>query len=211
MTANRELRSVNGNEKDVGSTRCIEINLEGTGLTYNTADNLAVMPENDHSSVATLAKALGYTLDERYSIQNEPASGKENVDEFPSPFTAREALTRYFDIHGIPRASILTQLLPYITESSQRDWLRKLVAKDNRPAFKQYMESGGRTVFELLTNELASCKIPLEDFMHIIPHMQPRYYTISSSSSCFPTSVHITGNNLHQCNIFYPESEHDSG
>ena len=161
------------------------------------------MPENDHSSVVTLAKALGYTLDERYSIQNEPASGKENVDEFPSPFTAREALTRYFDIHGIPRASILTQLLPYITESSQRDWLRKLVAKDNRPAFKQYMESGGRTVFELLTNELASCKIPLEDFMHIIPHMQPRYYTISSSSSCFPTSVHITGNNLHQCTESY--------
>ena len=195
ITANRELRSVNGINKDVGSTRCIEIELEGTGLTYNTADNLAVMPENDASSVTALAKALGYPLDVRYITQNVASAESGNVDEFPSPFTARDALTRFFDVHGVPRASILAQLLPYITDSSQRDWLRKLVAKDNRPAFRQYMESGGRTIFELLTNELTSCKIPLEDFMHIIPHMQPRYYTISSSSSCFPTSVHITGNN----------------
>ena len=184
---------MNGNDKDVGSTRCIEIDLKGTGMTYNTADNLAVMPENDSNSVIALAKALDYTLDTRYDIHNVSASESEDVHEFPSPFTTRDALTRFFDIHGIPRASIITQLLPYITESSQRDWLRKLVAKDNRPAFKQYMESGGRSVFELLTNELTSCRIPLEDFMHIIPHMQPRYYTISSSSSCYPTSVHITG------------------
>lgn len=180
------------NNSDVGSTRCIEFDLVGTGLSYQTADNLAVLPENDEISVEALAKALGYPLNQPYELEHL-ANGKESVDEFPCPFTARDALTRFFDIHGLSRASTLVQLLPYISDPTQKDWLRNLVAKDNRAAFKKYIEGGGKTIFELLTNELSSCKIPLEDFMHIIPSMQPRYYTISSSSSCYPDSVHITG------------------
>ncbi|CAM9638921.1 unnamed protein product, partial [Ascophyllum nodosum] len=38
----------------------------------------------------------------------------------------------------------------------------------------------------------SSISIPLEHFLHIVPHIRPRYYTISSSSSVFPSSVHIT-------------------
>lgn len=45
---------------------------------------------------------------------------------------------------------------------------------------------------DLLTNELSSCKIPFSDLLHIVPYIQPRYYTISSSSSCHPDNVHIT-------------------
>ena len=190
MTANRELRV--GDTNDVGSTRCIEIDLVGTGLTYNTADNLAVLPENNIIHVDKLAKFLGYPLDEPYVIEH--CDGIPDAkDDFPCPFTARDVLTRFLDIEGIPRASILSQLVPYVTDRTQRVWLFNLCEKDNRIEFKKYMEQNGKTLYELLTNEINSCKIPLEDLMHIIPHMQARYYTISSSSSCFPTSVHITG------------------
>jgi NADPH-ferrihemoprotein reductase len=44
----------------------------------------------------------------------------------------------------------------------------------------------------LLCNELRSCKLPLSDLLHIAPYIQPRYYTISSSSSVYPNTVHIT-------------------
>lgn len=197
------MRSVADNSEDIGSTRCIEFDLVGTGLSYQTADNLAILPENDEASVIALAKALGYPLNQPYELEQIAANGKESVDEFPCPFTARDALTRFFDIHGLSRASTLVQLVPYITDSAQKDWLRNLVAKDNRAAFKKYIDGSGKSIFELLTNELSSCKIPLEDFMHIIPHMQPRYYTISSSSSCYPDSVHITGK-IHPRSIHCP-------
>jgi sulfite reductase alpha subunit-like flavoprotein len=34
--------------------------------------------------------------------------------------------------------------------------------------------------------------IPLEHFINTAPYLQPRYYTISSSSSVHPQSIHIT-------------------
>lgn len=180
------------NRKEVGSTRHIEIELAGTGLSYSTADNLAVLPENDSISVTSLAKALGYSLDESYYMEH--LEGGDVKDDFPSPFTARDVLTRFLDISGIPSVFTLTQLIPYITDVTQKDRLRKSLLKDNRSNLKKMLEEGGRSVCELLSvgGELSSCKISLQELMHIIPHIQPRYYTISSSSSCFPDTVHIT-------------------
>ena len=56
ISVNRELRVNGGPGATVGSTRHVEIDLAGTGLTYHTADNLAVLPENDPIAVAELAK-----------------------------------------------------------------------------------------------------------------------------------------------------------
>eukprot|EP00596_Hydrurales_sp_CCMP1899_P008435 CAMPEP_0119042436 /NCGR_PEP_ID=MMETSP1177-20130426/15177_1 /TAXON_ID=2985 /ORGANISM="Ochromonas sp, Strain CCMP1899" /LENGTH=623 /DNA_ID=CAMNT_0007009233 /DNA_START=235 /DNA_END=2106 /DNA_ORIENTATION=- len=190
---NRELRNVSDdNSKKVGSTRHIEIELAGTGLTYSTADNLAVLPENDSISVLALAGAQGYPLDESYYMNHK--DGDKGKDDFPSPFTARDVLTRFLDINGIPSIITLTQLIPYVTKPAQKEGLRKLLSKDNRAKLHKTIEAGGRSVCELLSagGDLSSCKIPLQDLMHIIPHIQPRYYTISSSSSCFPDTIHIT-------------------
>lgn len=180
------------NSKEVGSTRHIEIELAGTGLSYSTADNLAVLPENDSVSVLALAESQGYPLDESYYMDH--TDGDKGKDDFPSPFTARDVLTRFLDIKGIPSVFTLTQLIPYVTDAAQKQGLRNLLSKDKRSELHKMIEAGGRSISDLLSSggELSSCKIPLRDFMHIIPHIQPRYYTISSSSSCFPDSIHIT-------------------
>ena len=60
ISVNRELRVNGGPGATVGSTRHVEIDLAGTGLTYHTADNLAVLPENDPIAVAELAKVSGW-------------------------------------------------------------------------------------------------------------------------------------------------------
>jgi NADPH-ferrihemoprotein reductase len=82
--------------------------------------------------------------------------------------------------------------VPYVTDAAEKAWLLQLLAKENRKHFLESIEGEGRSLYALLTHELASCKIPLSDFLHIAPPMQPRYYTISSSSSVHPHSVHIT-------------------
>lgn len=192
IAVNRELRSQTS-KGDVGSTRHIEIELAGTGIKYETADNLAVLPENDTASVTALAKVLGYDLNETFTVEPaDPANASSFKYSFPVPCTVREALTQYFDIHGVPRHGTLLQLVPYITDPAQLAWLMSLLSKENRPKFKSTVEDGGKSLYDLIVNELSSCKIPLQDFLHIAPYMQPRYYTISSSSSCFPDTVHIT-------------------
>lgn len=193
VLVNRELRTVgNKDPKAVGSTRHIEIDLQAVGLSYYTADNLAILPENSPQSVAAVAGALGYNLDELFKI--EPVAGEEAEYKaaFPTPCSVREALTLYLDIQGPVKLSMLKHLLLYTTDAQQVAWLQSLLDKSNRTALKALHDDEAKSLVDLLTGELSSCKIPLSDFLHIVPFIQPRYYTISSSSSCFPGTVHIT-------------------
>ncbi len=93
---------------------------------------------------------------------------------------------------GLPKHSTVTSLLCYVTDAKQKAWLQSLTRKDNRAAFKQFFEDNHYSIFDLLTNELTSCAIPLSDFLNLVPVIQPRYYTISSSSVVFPKTVHVT-------------------
>lgn len=88
----------------------------------------------------------------------------------------------------------MCHLVPYVADPKQKAWLENITDKANRPQFKTYIEEGGRSLSVLLAagGELSSCKLPLADFLHIAPRLQPRYYTISSSSNVHPQSIHIT-------------------
>lgn len=46
----------------VGSTIHLEFDIGGTGVSYETADNCAILPENSASSVERLANVLKYDL-----------------------------------------------------------------------------------------------------------------------------------------------------
>lgn len=49
-----------------GSTLEVTFDLEGTGLTYKTATNLAIFPENTQEDVEEVARLLGYDLSQRF-------------------------------------------------------------------------------------------------------------------------------------------------
>lgn len=195
IVVNRELRSTaEKSAAEAGSTRHIELNLKGVNLHYQTADNLAIIPENSTANVAALAKSQGYDLDFTFAVQK--AANNDDEEEFkhsfPSPCTVRDALTLYYDIQGPVKQALLKHLLPYVADAQQLAWLTDILHKDNRAALKALSEEGGKSLVDLLTNELSSCKIPLSDILHIVPFIQPRYYTISSSSSVHPDNVHVT-------------------
>ena len=66
-------------------------------MQYETADNLAVLPENAASAVSALAGAQGYSLGQ--VIRLKAAAGVSDFKHpFPTPCTVGEALTRYYDI-----------------------------------------------------------------------------------------------------------------
>jgi NADPH-ferrihemoprotein reductase len=205
VIVNRELRSVNSQSAqtlkgkggkdalEVGSTRHIEFDISKTGYKYTTADNLAVLPENSSEVVTTFAAAMHYDLDQMFTtVPPEGVDAKKFQFHFPVPCTVREALTSFVDLCGLPMHGTVERLLPYVEDSAQRQWLEALIAKDAKANFKQYINGNGKSLFDLLTSELSSCRVPLADMLHILPAMQPRYYTISSSSSVHPTTVHIT-------------------
>ena len=207
LKVNRELRTLDSSSAnalkakggkdalEVGSTRHIEIDISATGFQYETADNLAILADNSAEVVAAFAKAMNYDLDSLFTVApatNDAEASKKFRYPFPVPCTVRQALTSYVDLCGLPRHATVAQLVPYVEDARQKKWLENLVAKDNHASFKQLINGNGMSLFDLLTTELTSCRIPLADILHILPAMQPRYYTISSSSSVHPTSVHVT-------------------
>ena len=193
ILVNRELRTLGQKKKktlESGSTKHIEFDLRGTELTYQTADNLAVLPFNRSEVVNALAAALGYDLD--YVFDISPVDASEFKFPFPTPCSVRTLLTEYLDIQGHIKHSMLKHIVSYLTDSTQKDWLVKLLHKDNKAQLKAFLEDDGKSLADLLTHELNSAKIPLADLIHIGTYLQPRYYTISSSSSVYPSMVHIT-------------------
>ncbi len=133
---------------------------------------------------------MEYPLDQTFTVT--PVEGSDFRPHFPIPCTVREALTLYYDIVGPLRLTLVAHLLAYVTDPEQKAWLAHLVAKENRSHFHEYVQNHGLSIYSLLVNKLSSCKIPLSDFLNLIPFIQPRFYTISSSSSCFPKSIHVT-------------------
>lgn len=164
------------------------------GVTYESADNLAVLPENSSEAVLGICAAMGYDQDEFFVLEPTDPSNTKFKHMFPTPCTVSDALRRYCDIQCIPRHATMCHLVPYVTDAKQKAWLENITDKANRPQFKSYIEEGGRSLSVLLAKggELSSCRVPLADFLHITPRLQPRYYTISSSSNVHPRSIHIT-------------------
>jgi sulfite reductase alpha subunit-like flavoprotein len=92
----RELRS--NKNVDEGSTLHVEFDLSESKATYQTADNLAIIPENDDADVQKFAAAQGYNLDDVFDIL--PVEGKESDFKrlVPTPFSIKELLMLYLDI-----------------------------------------------------------------------------------------------------------------
>lgn len=181
VVVNRELRS--GGH---GSTRHIELDLEGTGISYRTADNLAILPENDQATVESICASLKYDPDSIFVFDHD--DGYKPM--FPTPCSVREALTRFIDITKVPTPDVLGKFLDFVTDPEQRNAMQRLV--DAPDEFDQEIKVPCVTLTEALQTKLSSLDIPLEYFLHVAPKLHPRSYTISSSSSVSPSKVHIT-------------------
>jgi len=190
VTCVKELRT----PADGGSTKHVEIDISSatssSDFHYMTADNLGVLPVNPPAVVESVAKALGYDLDTVFSLK--AADGHEwHGIPFPMPLTIRECLSRYLDLTSAPRRSDLKLLASYATDKIDRQALLRLASKDGKVEYKEKITQGYVGMHELL-HLCPSLKIPLEHLCSVCHWLLPRYYTISSSSSVHPHSIHLT-------------------
>lgn len=173
-----------------GSTVHLEVDLRTTGLTYNTADNLAVLPENDAHVVALLAKRLHVELAQWVALQ-PVAENLAYEYPFPSPCTIQDLLTRYLAINSAPRKGPLKQLAFFATDATERAALTHLASKDGKDAYQKWIVDAERSFVDVLVH-FSSVHLSVQDLVHLVPFLLPRYYTISSSSLVHPHRVHVT-------------------
>jgi len=182
----RELRSDTSN----GSTIHLEFDISNLKtINYETADNLAILPKISEEVVNRVGDVLGYDLTSYFKISPILNKKKKFKFPFPTPTTIQTFLTNYCDLISIPRRSTITSILPYITDEGEYQNCKRLV-KD-KDCWKTEVEEMKRSFYEIL-ELFPSLEIPLDHFIHVCPKLQPRYYTISSSSKVSPNIIHIT-------------------
>jgi NADPH-ferrihemoprotein reductase len=186
VSAVRELRS----PEDGGSTVHVEIDISNAqGLDYHTADNFGVLALNDSDVVESVAKALGFNLDAVFSIKAAPNKEWHGAP-FPMPITIRECFTRHLDLTSAPRRSDLKLLAQYAKDTIDQKALTRLSSKEGKKEYKQKVTDGFVGIADLL-KLCPSLEISLEHFIAFCKHQVPRFYTIASSSSKHPVSVHL--------------------
>ena len=190
VRVSRELRT----EQDPGSTVHMEIDISQAGddLRYQTADNLGVLPVNDDDVVEAVAGALGYDLDAVFRLKPAPDHEHKHAALFPSPCTVRECLARYCDLTQAPRRSDLKLLASYATDPLDRSALLRMASKEGKAEYREKIVNAHIGVADIVARLCRSIEMPLEHFIAACPRLLPRYYTISSSSSMHPDSIHIT-------------------
>ncbi len=190
VTVKRELR----NPADDGSTLHMEIDISNAGdkVTYQTADNLGILPVNSDDDVSRLASALGYDLGAYIRLQPAPGHEAKHSVPFPNPCTIQECLARYCDLNGPPRRSELKLLAPYAKDATSKKALLRMASKEGKAEYKEKIVEAKIGIVDIISKLCPSIEMPLEHFISVCPRLHPRYYTISSSSTVHPTSVHVT-------------------
>ena len=168
LLVNRRLNSPDS-EKD---TRHFEISLEGSGLTYEVGDSMAVYPTNDSDLVDEILQALNAKGDEEIA-------GNRGV-----PTTLREGLLRDYSI-----TQVTPKFLKAIAQrASAAPLLNELLEPERRHDLETYL--WGLEVIDFLV-EHPSITFAPQEFVALLPKLQPRLYSIASSLKACPSAVHF--------------------
>lgn len=165
---NRILLNGRGSAKE---TIHLEFDLEGSGLTYEVGDALAVLPENAPDVIDSI-------------LQATKLDGSSTVSLKDGDCTLRDALTQKLEI-----TTITLPVLKRYNEFAQNTDLDALIQPDNKQKFNDYVF--GRELIDILT-DFPAREMTANGLASILRKLPPRLYSIASSIKAHPGEVHLT-------------------
>ncbi|KAH8334616.1 NADPH--cytochrome P450 reductase [Drosophila kikkawai] len=187
IKVNRELHKGGGR-----SCMHIELSIDGSKMRYDAGDHVAMYPINDKGLVDKLGQLCNADLDTVFSLINTDTDSSKK-HPFPCPTTYRTALTHYLEITAIPRTHILKELAEYCTDEKEKELLRSMasISPEGKEKYQSWIQDACRNIVHIL-EDIKSCRPPIDHVCELLPRLQPRYYSISSSAKLHPTDVHVT-------------------
>ncbi|KAL1875486.1 hypothetical protein VTK73DRAFT_10036 [Phialemonium thermophilum] len=175
---------------------CVHLELDLTDhpeLRYRTGDHLAVYPVNPDIEVRLLLQALG--MDNTRATTPLLLNPAEKGDKLalPSPTTALALFRHYLEICAPVSQDALLELASFAPTPDAREYLRRLGKE--KEAYAALVTSTHVTIGRLLSIAAPDAvwrDLPLSYLLETIQPMQPRYYSIASSSAVTPRQVAIT-------------------
>ncbi|OQR95841.1 NADPH-dependent diflavin oxidoreductase [Thraustotheca clavata] len=164
------------------------VQLEIPSIEYKPGDIALLYPENvDVDGINALLNRLN--LDKKTMLVVDRVDGAAH--DFPSPMTIEELVRKYLDIFGTPRRSFFERLSLFAIDEEEKEKLLELASPGGADLLSDYCTRERRTFVEVLC-DFKSCHVPLEYLLEFIPRLQPRAYSIASSSQMQTKAIELT-------------------
>ncbi|KAG0634267.1 hypothetical protein HOY80DRAFT_1099598 [Tuber brumale] len=170
----------------------MEIDLTGTNLSYTTGDHIAVWPTNAGKEVDRFLRVLGLE-EKKDGVVDVTGIDPTAKVPFPTP-TTYDAIARYhLEICAPVSRQFLASLAAFAPNPTAKDELTRLGG--DKDHFQETISSRYLNIAQVLElnapGEIWS-NVPFSLMVEGLNRIQPRYYSISSSSLVQPKLVSIT-------------------
>lgn len=168
----------------------LEFDLTDSGLRYEAGDHIAIVCPNNDDLVARLLNLL--TISNAKSRKISLVAVDEEAPKqhpFPCPTNWQSVFKHYLDISVPVRANVLNSLLSYCTDETDLQKMKQLAVVGCKE-YEEYITKARRGIVHIL-EDFKSCRPTAELVAQILPKLQPRYYSISSSYRLDSTKVSV--------------------
>ncbi|KAG9241550.1 NADPH cytochrome P450 oxidoreductase [Calycina marina] len=170
----------------------MEIDISSSNLSYQTGDHIAIWPTNPGREVDRFLKVTGL-LPKRDTVVSVKALDPTAKVPFPTP-TTYDAVVRYhMEICAPVSRQMVATIAPFAPTESARAEMVKLGG--DKDYFHDKISNKYYNIAQALESVEPSSSwsaIPISAFVEGVPKIQPRYYSISSSSLVQKNKISIT-------------------
>lgn len=169
-----------------------EIDVSGSNLKYETGDHIAVWPTNAGKEVDRLLKILGLYEKRNMVIHVKNIEATSKLP-FPVPTTYDAVLRYHMEICAPVSRQFASALAQFAPDAETTKEMAKL-GGDKEYFHTQVLDKNLNIaqLLEIMSNGQPWSKIPFSLLIETMHKLQPRYYSISSSSHVQPHKISIT-------------------
>ncbi|KAI5868464.1 NADPH-cytochrome P450 reductase [Durotheca rogersii] len=170
----------------------IEVDVSGSNLTYQTGDHIAIWPTNSGHEVDQFLNILALE-DKRDTVISVKALEPTAKVPFPTP-TTYDAIVRYhLEICAPVSRQFLGTLAAFAPDEATKAEMAKLGSDKDyfQDKVSKYHYNIARTL-SVVSGGRKWTNIPFSALIEGITKLQPRYYSISSSSLVQPKKISVT-------------------
>ncbi|MCJ1416091.1 NADPH-cytochrome P450 reductase [Xylographa parallela] len=170
----------------------MEIDISGSNLSYQTGDHVAVWPTNAGKEVDRFLDIMGLT-DKRHTVISVKGLDPTARVPFPTPTTYDAAVRYHMEICGPVSRQFVSSLAAFAPDETSKAEMTKI--GNDKDYFHDKVSSQYLNIAQVLESVDKSQKwsnIPFSIMIEGINKIQPRYYSISSSSLVQKNKISIT-------------------
>jgi len=176
------------------SRNCLhmEIDVTGSNLTYTTGDHVAIWPNNAGREVDRFLNILGLS-DKANTVINVKALESTTKVPFPSPSTYDAVVRFHMEICAPVSRQFVSSLAPFAPDETIKAEMTKIGS--DKAEFSKAVSNKHYNIAQFLETMSSGSKwtdVPFSLMIEGLHKLQPRYYSISSSSLVDNKKISIT-------------------